>query len=100
MSVKSMEKLKELQEQLGNVVVNELMTRHTTFKIGGPAEYFFKASTKEQVLTALKAAQELRIPYIVLGLGSNVLVADAGFDGLVIQISNMGVKVEGECLRA
>ena len=66
----------------------------TTYRIGGPAKYFFIAKTKEELVEALKAAKEVRLPTFILGGGSNVLFSDKGFNGLVIKIQLTGYKVE------
>ncbi len=70
-----------------------LLKNHTTFKIGGPAEYFFIAKTKEDLIFALKKARELKLPIFILGGGSNVLFSDKGFSGLVIKISNFKSQI-------
>jgi len=77
------------------VLENELLSRHTYFKIGGPARLFFAAKSPEDLKLALKTAYEQKIPFIVLGGGANVLVADEGFDGLVIKNQSMGIKLVG-----
>ncbi|MCK4473967.1 UDP-N-acetylmuramate dehydrogenase [Candidatus Parcubacteria bacterium] len=70
---------------------NVSLAKYTTFKIGGPAKYFYIAKTKQDLIKAIKAAKELGLPFFVLGGGSNLLVLDKGFDGLVIkcQMSNV-----------
>ncbi|MFA6296718.1 MAG: UDP-N-acetylmuramate dehydrogenase [Patescibacteria group bacterium] len=67
---------------------------HTTFKIGGPADYFYIAKNQEDLIEALKSVKEEGIKYYVLGGGSNVLVSDEGFRGLVIKIEldNLDIK--------
>ena len=62
----------------------------TTFKVGGPARFFVKAETGEQVVEAFEYAAQRGLEVFVLGGGSNILVSDAGFDGLVIQIASKG----------
>jgi UDP-N-acetylmuramate dehydrogenase len=57
----------------------------TTFRIGGPADLFYEATTADELATAILAARELGVPYFVLGLGANILVGDRGFRGLVIR---------------
>jgi UDP-N-acetylmuramate dehydrogenase len=57
----------------------------TTFRVGGPAEWFFETRNSDEIVTALRAAHELGLPVTLLGGGSNVLVADAGVRGLVIR---------------
>jgi UDP-N-acetylmuramate dehydrogenase len=57
----------------------------TTFRIGGPADLFFEASSADELAEAIVAARELQVPFFVLGLGANILVGDRGFRGLVIR---------------
>jgi UDP-N-acetylmuramate dehydrogenase len=65
----------------------------TTFKVGGPAKFFASATTHEDFLEALKFAQDERLPVFVLGGGSNILVSDDGFEGLVIHPVQRGISV-------
>jgi len=62
----------------------EPLAAHTTFKIGGPARYFFIAKSSEDVARAVTTAKARGVPFFVLGGGSNILVSDKGFAGLVI----------------
>lgn len=64
---------------------NIVLAPYTTFKIGGPARYFLVATTKDQVIQAVQQAQLTKTPWYILGQGSNLLVADKGYDGLVIK---------------
>lgn len=66
------------------VLQNEPMSRHTTFRVGGPADVMFFPDSSEQVASALALAKEENIPSIVIGNGSNLLVRDGGIRGLVI----------------
>lgn len=66
----------------------------TTFKIGGPARYFIDAHSQEAVLEAIQFAKHNSVPILVLGGGSNLLVADSGFAGLVLKISIRGMQLE------
>ncbi len=66
---------------------NILLKDYTTYKIGGPARYFFEANNLQALEDILKLAKEMRLPLFVLGGGSNILVSDKGFNGLVIKIS-------------
>lgn len=72
---------------------NAPLAFHTTFKIGGPARYFCETGSEEEVLEALKFAREKSLPVFLLGGGSNVLVSDRGFDGLVIKIEDLRFKI-------
>lgn len=57
----------------------------TTFQIGGPADYFYRARTEDELAHAVTTARQLGVPYFVLGVGANILVSDKGFRGLVIR---------------
>ncbi|HJN62205.1 MAG TPA: UDP-N-acetylmuramate dehydrogenase, partial [Candidatus Parcubacteria bacterium] len=61
------------------------LKKYTTFLIGGPARYFYLAKTKADFIEAIKSAKELQLPFFILGGGSNLLVSDKGFLGLVIK---------------
>lgn len=65
--------------------VNEPLGAYTTFGIGGPADYFVRARTPEMLVSAYNAARELNLRHFILGGGSNILVSDQGFRGLVIK---------------
>lgn len=67
----------------------------TTFKIGGRARYFAKALTEADVVEAVTFARENGLDLFILGGGSNLLVSDSGFDGLVLQIAISGITLEG-----
>src|SRR3972149_8847744 len=77
------------------VFENEPLSKHTYFKIGGPARIFFEAKNVEDLRLALKTANELKIPFAVLGGGANILVSDSGFDGLVVKNRADGIKLVG-----
>lgn len=87
----------------GRVVRGEPMSRHTTFRIGGPADWYVEATTADDLREIILLAQKHGVPYLVLGAGSNVLVADGGIRGLVIlnrarqiefKVSNFLVRAE------
>ena len=69
-----------------NIYINEPMSKHTSFKIGGPAECFIKIKTIEQLKDILKYAQKGKIPLTIIGNGSNLLVLDDGIKGIVLKI--------------
>lgn len=77
----------QLQKTFGEHRVrhNEPMSAHTTFKIGGPAEYYIDISEVTELITAVKTAHKLSIPLFVFGGGSNIVVADNGISGLVVK---------------
>lgn len=80
--------LEKLQTLLGKdrVLVKEPMSSHTTFRIGGPADYFVMPSDTEELTGILKICKEEKQPYFILGNGSNLLVGDKGYRGVVIQL--------------
>jgi len=83
-----------MQKILKNLQKNILLKNHTTFKIGGPAKYFFKAKTNEDLMEAIKWAKERNLLFFILGGGSNLLVSDKGFDGLTIKCQMSNVKCQ------
>jgi len=87
--------LGKLNEALGTVLENELLSKHTTLGIGGPAKYYFEATHSDDLIKAAELAKELGLNYVILGAGSNVLVSDQGFDGLVIKAKNNNLRLQG-----
>lgn len=85
-------KYQKIIEILGKdrVRLNEPMSTHTTFKIGGPADLFYEATNEEDLIKAVKLARENEIPFLLIGGGSNLLVGDGGYRGIIIKclISN------------
>ena len=66
----------------------------TTFQIGGDADYFFEATNVEELKLALKEAAKKKLPFFILAGGSNILVSDKGFRGLVIKIKNDFINIK------
>jgi UDP-N-acetylmuramate dehydrogenase len=64
---------------------DEVLAPYTTFRIGGPADLYFEATTADELANAVLVARESGVPYFVLGLGANILIGDKGFRGLVIR---------------
>ena len=81
---------------------NEPLAAHCTFKIGGPAQLFVQPQTEQQLCSAAALCKEQAVRYYLLGNGSNILFADEGFAGVVIDISALGsdIAVEGNMLTA
>ncbi len=81
---------------------NEPLSRHTTFKIGGPAKLFFTPENPEQIYSIICYCRQNNVPYYILGNGSNVLFSDAGFNGAIINIYNSmnDIKIEDETVYA
>ena len=71
-----------------NVYLHEPMSKHTTFRIGGPADVLIEPSESSQIEAVCRTLRQLEIPFIVLGNGSNVLVGDQGIRGVVVKLGN------------
>jgi UDP-N-acetylmuramate dehydrogenase len=85
-----------LRSLLGDGVLTGVPMRlHTTFRIGGPADFFYPARSPEQLLAALRAGHELGLPVTLVGGGSNLLVADDGLRGLVVHNACDAVEFDG-----
>jgi len=79
----------------------EPMSRHTSFRIGGPAEYFACPKDREELERLLAACRIDRRPWFILGKGSNLLVGDGGIPGVTISMEALsGIAVQGETVRA
>ena len=85
-----------------SILINEPMSRHTTFRVGGPADFFVTPKAKEEVRDVIRICKEAGMPYYIIGNGSNLLVSDAGYRGVIVQIyKEMNeVKVEGDLVKA
>lgn len=82
-----MTKIEELKQKLPGIKENVILRDWTTMGVGGVADLFYEAIDIEGLTTALKQTVRLDIPYFVLGSGSNVIVSDSGFPGLIIKNS-------------
>lgn len=84
------------------LLVNEPMKQYTTFKVGGPADLFVKPSTIEELIFVVQSCRNANIPFYIIGNGSNLLVSDEGFRGVIIQVyKNLSkIKVEGNYITA
>lgn len=71
-----------------NVRINEPMKNHTTFKIGGPAQYYVTPESVNQIQEVVSLCRNINIPLHVIGNGSNILVGDDGVDGVVLALFN------------
>ena len=83
------------------ILENQMMYKHTTFKLGGPAKFFIIPHTIDKIIKIIKLCKEYNIEFFILGNGSNLLVSDKGYDGLVIKIhednfSDLKVKQSDE----
>lgn len=88
---------RSLRQALGEGLrVAEPMRLHTTFRIGGPADFFFEARDAEGLVAALRAAHGLGLPVFAIGGGSNLLVSDRGLRGLVVRNACERVAFDGD----
>ncbi len=88
--------LDRLRRALGDgLLTAEPLKHHTTFRIGGPADLFYAGRTPDQMVAALKAARECEVPVFLLGGGSNLLVSDEGFRGLVLRNACDTIEFDG-----
>ncbi len=87
---------KELQEIINrkNIFKNEPMEKHTSFKIGGTADYFVKITSVEELKAILNFTKQKNIPLTVVGNGTNILVREAGIRGIVIKLELKDFKIK------
>jgi len=79
--------------KFGKVKLNEPMSKHTTFKLGGPVKYFITIDNADKLVEVLNFLREENVEFIIIGGGSNVLCSDKEFDGVVIKIANNEIKL-------
>ncbi len=85
-----------LSENNISFTLNELMSKHTTFKIGGPACIYATPSSIEELCKAVSLSIDCDVPYFILGKGSNILVSDEGVNGIVISCENLNrIEISG-----
>lgn len=96
--------MERLQEVAGTecVLGEEPMCRHTTFRIGGPADVFVAPDTVEKVAQVIRVCREAGVPFYIVGNGSNLLVSDDGYRGVIVQIyKNLSaIQTDGETITA
>lgn len=96
--------LEKLEKCIGKngILLDEPMSRHTTFRIGGPADLFLEPESTEQLLAAREILQEAGIPCFLLGNGSNLLVSDEGYRGAILKVgpAMSRIRVEGNVITA
>lgn len=86
----------------GKIVENRPMSFLTTWRVGGPARYLAVADSLNELRLILQAASEVKLPVLVIGRGSNLLVSDGGLNGLVVRLGRefQKILVEGETIQA
>ncbi len=83
---KKKEMYQELSAALGSrLKLDVVLAPYTTFGIGGKADFFYRAKTPDELIYAIRTAQKLNLRFLVLGGGSNILISDSGFRGLIIK---------------
>lgn len=80
------------KELRGKVKLNYSLRNHTTFKIGGPARFFFEPADSEDLKLLLSLSNKHKIPFFVLGAGSNILINDKGINGIVVRLNSSHFK--------
>src|SRR5437762_7288970 len=88
-----------LREQPG-VRENEPLASRTSFGIGGPADFFLELARADAIERTIDGCKQRGIPYLLLGAGTNLLIADRGVDGLVVRVVNRDHEIEGTRVRA
>jgi UDP-N-acetylmuramate dehydrogenase len=79
-----------------NIQQDVILAPYTTYKIGGPAKFFVVVTNQTELAEAVKWGKEKKLPIFILGGGSNLLISDAGWPGLVIKLSISGLEFKGE----
>ena len=82
-----------------DILEREPMKGHTTFRIGGEAACFVRISSEDQLRDLLHYLRQVELPYFILGNGSNLLVSDEGYDGIILQIGDRFGRIETEGTR-
>lgn len=75
------------------IATNEKLSKYSTFQIGGPADFFYKLEDPADLIPLFKFAKKKKIPYLIMGGGSNILFDDKGFRGLIIKIDNKNISL-------
>ncbi len=91
-----------LTRNIEDVRLDEPMSAHTSFKVGGPADVMALPRTTEEVLSAIRTLSALGCPMLVMGRGTNLLVRSGGIRGAVVKLADnfSGVSVQGDCVTA
>ena len=90
--------IKEIEQIISKdkICINESMKKHTSFKIGGPAECLIKIQTEQELKEILKLAKQQNIPLTIIGNGSNILVSDEGIKGIVLKMDISAIELDCE----
>ena len=84
------------------IIEDEMMNKHTTFKVGGPADLYVIPRSEEELVYTIEICKSENVPYYVIGNGSNLLVTDKGFRGVIIEVYRQmsDITVEDNCITA
>ena len=93
MNQKEIEKVLKEKLPSANIKLNEPMKLHTSFKIGGPADFFITANNIQEIREVVNIAKENKLPLKVVGNGTNLLVKDNGFRGIILKINLQEIKI-------
>jgi UDP-N-acetylmuramate dehydrogenase len=85
-------------KKFGKVKLKEPLKKHTTFKIGGPADYFVIVDNTDKLIELLQYINEEGLDYFILGGGSNILASDEGYRGVIIKLQNKDIKIEDDMI--
>lgn len=91
----SFDQISSFLRAVPGAIEHEPMSKHTSFRIGGPARLYYIANSSDDAIKAFEAAKDLKIPVVTFGGGSNLLVSDDGYQGLMIQMANRTLVIEG-----
>ncbi len=91
----STDQVSALRAAFPEITENEPMARHTSFRVGGSARLYVVLSDPTRIITLIQYLEAVAIPWVVYGGGSNLLVADEGYVGLIIQMANRAFHIEG-----
>lgn len=85
---------KEFTGNFPKIIFNEKLSKYSTFQIGGPADFFYKIKNNSEITNIINFCKNKKIPYFILGGGSNILFDDKGFRGMVIKIETNNVEIK------
>ncbi|MFH1790010.1 MAG: UDP-N-acetylmuramate dehydrogenase [bacterium] len=95
-----MDELYQQLKKFGKIKINEPLSKHTTFKIGGPTRYLLVINETEKMIEALDFLSGQGVDYLLIGGGSNVLMPDEGFDGVIIKVKSEKFIVDDTIISA
>ena len=84
----------KIEKKILGIQKNILLKNYTTFQVGGQAKYFLKVETKDELIKVIQAVKKINLPFFILGGGSNLLVSDKGYGGLIIKFQVSSFKFQ------